>query len=94
MYFLARDETGAHFVSVSLRVGVDSSISLDKQVEVERYVNSEFKLVKCYYEDGAIVLACEGFDTGLDECRSFIEYAVTATDYAFNDVSEKFPDSV
>jgi hypothetical protein len=94
MYFLTREGSAERFVGVSLRVGVDDSVSLDKQVEVERYVNAEFKLVKCYYEEGAIVLACEGFDTGLDDCRVFIEYAVSAVTYAFKDATKKFPESV
>lgn len=94
MYYLTREESGAHFVAVSLRVGVPDSVPIDKQVEVERYINSEFKLVKCYYDEGAIALTCEGFDTGIEECRDFLEYSVSAVTYAFSDLSNKFPDSV
>jgi hypothetical protein len=82
------------FVGFAFSVAVDDADNKLGQVEVERYVNSTYKIMKCFYDDAGLVLSCEGFAINDEEFKRLAKFAVSSMSFAYPELCEKFPDAV
>lgn len=94
IYSLIFEGDNNGFVGFSFSVAVGDVDYKVGQQEVERYVNSTFKIMKCFYDDAGVVLSCEGFAVEDEEFKRLAKFSVASMSYAYAELCEKFPDAV
>lgn len=94
IYSLVFEGNNDGFVGVSLSVAIDDDSNKSGQQEVERYINSTFKIMKCFYDEAGLVLSCEGFAVSDEEFKRLAKFAVASMSYAYSELCVKFPSAV
>ncbi|MBT2295715.1 hypothetical protein [Pseudomonas fluorescens] len=82
------------FVGFGFSVAIDEVDNNVGQQEVERYINSTYKIMKCFYDDAGLVLSCEGFAINDEEFIRLAKFSVASMSYAYAELCEKFPSAV
>lgn len=94
IYGLFFEGDNNNFVGFNFSVAVDDHDNKSGQQEVERFINSTFKIMKCFYDDAGLVLSCEGFAVNDDEFKRLAKFAVASMSYAYSELYQKFPSAV
>lgn len=79
------------FISVNFAVAADEPVDNAKRVAALNFVNSEYKVLKCYYQDISLVLASEFFASTEKDFSECFKYSISAILKAYSELEEKHP---
>jgi hypothetical protein len=97
-YNIDIEREDSDYIGFSYSMALNENADKTKWLELSNYVNSTFKLVKCYFIDDdefqSVMLSCEMFIYSDSEFKKCYEFAFGAIDHALSEIYQKFSEAL
>lgn len=79
------------YISVHFAMAVEEPVDNVKRFAAVNFVNSEYKVLKCYYRDISLILTCEFFASTEKDFSDYFKYSVGSILKAYFELEAKYP---
>lgn len=79
------------YIGINFAMAVDEPVDNAKRIAAVNYINSEYKVLKCYYADISLILSSEAFLGTESGFLEFFNYSISAIRGAYLELEEKYP---